>query len=714
MKKISILLILGVYLFVNKSIGQEVTNNSAAIVAKNFYFEKANIFSKVDKSEVFIKESFLKKSDTNTPLFYIYNMAPKGFVIISAQRNAFPILGYSFEGFYDDKIDNPGFRYFMNLYSRQIIEITNSKIIPDPKSEEFWNKYSDIYFTPAEKGNTKAVAPMVFSTWNQDKYYNELCPADAGGPDGHTYAGCVATALGQLMYYHRWPLSGTGSYTYNHPTYGTISADFGSSTYNWDLMTNSLTSSNLEVAKLLFHLGVSVDMDFGPNGSGMWNHKGAYTLKTYFKYCPETRYVFRDSTTLNWDSLIITNLDQKKPLYYAGWADYTFTSGHAFVCDGYQTTDFFHFNWGWGSTYDGYFYLNQLNPGGSNFNFCQELIVDIYPDTLNYTYPLYCTNGNNYNGMNGSFTDGSGILAYQPSANCSWLLNPDCGNSVNLNFDSFSLSDGDTVSVYDGPSDVSPLLVKYSTSNPPISTLKSNGNNMYVVFSSDNNLESDGFIANYGVNFCNIDTSITPSGFISDGSGNCDYDKSTNCRWIIVPPGAQSITLNFTEFDLATDNIGDYIKIYKNSISTGNLIATFNHLNPPNGPIDILAPKVIIRFVSNLTVQAGGWALDYTSSTLDIPESINYDTNNLIIFPNPVKENTIIRFNSENSNYANIRIVDLSGKQIFITNLKLSSSLSEFNMNEIINYIEPGCYLLEIETENNKYINKIIRLEEVY
>ncbi len=95
---------------------------------------------------------------------------------------------------------------------------------------------------------------------------------------------------------------------------------------------------------------------------------------------PETQYVFRDTTSMDWDSLLVANLDQKIPMYYAGWS-VPDTNGHAFVCDGYQGNDYFHFNWGWGGSYDGYFYTDNLTPGGNFFNLAQELIINAVPDT---------------------------------------------------------------------------------------------------------------------------------------------------------------------------------------------------------------------------------------------------------------------------------------------------------------------------------------------
>jgi hypothetical protein len=292
------------------------------------------------------------------------------------------------------------------------------------------------------------------------------------------------------------------------------------------------------------------------------------------------------------------------------------------------------------------------------------------------------------------------------------LLSPSCGTKVKLAFDRFALADGDSVIVYDGTNNLSPVLAQYTNSNLPLTTIESTNSNMYVVFNSDNSLESDGFNASYSVKYCNADTSVTPSGSLTDGSGSCDYDKSTNCRWYIIPQNAQSITLNFTEFSMATDNTGDYVRIYKNTISSSNSVATFDHANPPSGPLTIMAPVVIIRFITNTANQAAGWALDYSSSTTGIPETTVSENGGLVVFPNPFRENAVIRFNSAGSKSANIKLIDLSGKIIFNKVYNTSHDVTEVLIREIVDNIMPGSYLLKVETEKGEFVHKVIRLPE--
>jgi hypothetical protein len=406
---------------------------------------------------------------------------------------------------------------------------------------------------------------------------------------------------------------------------------------------------------------------------------------------------------------VITNLDAKKPLYYAGWEDTTYTSGHAFVCDGYQTNDYYHFNWGWGGALDGFFYNNQLNPGGANFNILQELVVDIYPDTNNYTYPEYCSGINNALGSNGTISDGSSLNNYQENSDCNWLINPDCGIKVNLVFDRFDLADGDTIKVYDGQNAQAPLINQFDATNPPVTSnntyptsIESTGKFLFLNFSSDNNLQSEGFNASYSTRFCATDTVHDLNGTISDGSGTCSYNNSSNCRWFIKPSNAQSITLNFTEFDLATNNVGDYIQIYKNSISVANSLGVYNYTNPPTGPITVNAPVAAIRFVTNSSVQAGGWSFDYSTTLTDVPSNNILNSNNgIIIFPNPSTGKFAIRHSGQ-LNPDKIEVVNLLGETVYTI-----PALN--NGNEIdLSSLSKGVYLLKICNRENVLMDKII------
>jgi hypothetical protein len=140
--------------------------------------------------------------------------------------------------------------------------------------------------------------------------------------------------------------------------------------------SGQVTSYNTAVATLLYHVGVSIDMNYGPSSSGCSPSKIATGFGTYFKYKPVT-FVYRSSYSPSvWQGKLTTDLNAARPIVYTG----TGTGGHAFVCDGYTGTDYFHFNWGWNGSSDGYFYLDDLTPDSHNYNVNQGAILGIEPE----------------------------------------------------------------------------------------------------------------------------------------------------------------------------------------------------------------------------------------------------------------------------------------------------------------------------------------------
>ena len=326
---------------------KDIPRNLAERVAVNFFFERISQYKTISHDAVFPEEVIIIERN-GKPCIYAVNIQGGGFVLVSANDHVRPVAGYSLEGKYTGHGLPPQLSELMDLYAIQVADAGELRLHAGDEIRMMWDRLLSNETKALQPLSIEMdVEPLLNTQWDQGQFYNEMCPADPAGPGGHCYAGCVATTLGQVVNYFRWPETGTGSYTYSCPPYGDLTADFENTTYEWDKMATSLNKSNLAVALLLHHLGIGCDMVYGPNGSGMYNHKAAFTLREYFKYSPETQYVYRDSTTMDWDSLIITHLDRKIPLYYAGWSVPNI-NGHAFVCDGYQAGYYYHFNWGWG------------------------------------------------------------------------------------------------------------------------------------------------------------------------------------------------------------------------------------------------------------------------------------------------------------------------------------------------------------------------------
>jgi hypothetical protein len=652
--------------------------------AINFFYERVSQYRPVLYTLVEVSD-VTEESEDGIPLYYLCDIMGGGWVIVTAHDGLHPVPAYSLRGSCTGGQRPPAFSAWMEQYRREILHAVKHGLAPTPDIMAEWER-----LLATETNNLhpltqeKEVLPLLVSSWDQSPFYNDMCPADPQGPGGHCVTGCVATAMGQLAYYFRWPETGTGSYTYVHPDYGTISADFGNTTYRWDEMENSLSGPNPAVAEILFHLGVSVDMDYGPDGSGMWNHKAAYSLRTYFKYAPETEYLFRDSTSLNWDSTIVWHLERGIPMYYAGW-DVPNVSGHAFICDGYQAGGYFHFNWGWSGSYDGYFYLEELNPGGSNFNLAQELIIHCYPDTAAYQYPPFCTGPDTLTSMEGSIDDGSGpVVNYPDNAFCSWLIDPqttqDSVTSITMTFHRFDTEEGkDMLTVYDGPDDTYPVLGTFSGGMLP-PEMTSTGNRLFMTFVTDGGNTAPGWFLTYKSTrpvWCQgLVTFTAPTHAFGDGSGTFFYRNNSACLWMIQPQWAASVTLYFTDFNTEADE--DVVKIFDAATST--LLATYSgDYSSGSLPDPVTSPsgKMFVAFSSNQAVTAPGWEAYYTVSNVGTKET-PYNGISVVLSPNPADGISKLSLSLMEAQDVSLSLRDVNGKEVLSRKLGRAENFCEY------------------------------------
>jgi hypothetical protein len=362
-----------------------VNQSAARSVAISFY--QQNCGRKVSNLELAHSENSL----SGDALYFVFNVnANEGFVIIAADDAAHPIIGYSTEGRYVIPGENTTIKHWMSSRAREIQAIRSSNVAADELIQNEWrgnfNRGSSNNKVIGGGGNIYAVVgPLLQTTWNQSPNYNALCP-------GGSVTGCVATAMAQIMKYWNYPNTGTGSSSYCDCTgmgfqmnYGTLTANYAAATYSWNLMPNNLGGANAAVATLMLHCGISVNMDYSPSGSGAWVitsdnpvcAQNSYT--TYFKYDPATiqglmRIYYSDP---NWISLLENELNIGRPLQYVGYEPTG--EGHTWVLDGYDISNNFHMNWGWGGYDNGYYAINLLNPNPYNFSIGHEALIGIKP-----------------------------------------------------------------------------------------------------------------------------------------------------------------------------------------------------------------------------------------------------------------------------------------------------------------------------------------------
>ena len=339
-------------------------------VAKNFYSEKSGI----PLHGLIAGEEFILKSG-GVAYGYAFNLNT-GFIIISGDDAVFPVLAYSFESGYTNDHLPPGFTSWMECYKSQVLLSLEEKPNPSKNIYEIWSRYGSENYQA--KAILSEVKPLIHTTWSQDCFYNSYFPEEPLAPCGHLWTGCVATAMSQVMKYYNYPENGSGSYSYNS-SYGYVSADFENTDYDWVSMNYHLTGEDSATAHLLYHTAISIHSQFFPNGTGAYDFDVRDALVQYFNYSEDAHFYWRDSYPGDWKALLRNELDNGRPVIYGGASSETL-AGHTLVCDGYQDTSFFHFNWGWNGTYNGYFYLDSLIAGENYFDFQHDVVVGIKPD----------------------------------------------------------------------------------------------------------------------------------------------------------------------------------------------------------------------------------------------------------------------------------------------------------------------------------------------
>jgi len=324
-------------------------------------------------------------SARDTIYYYVFNIeenAGGGFIIVSGDDVAAPVLGYSEKGSYDENNLPPNFAYWMDYMQREIRwAITQN----EPQSETMrqqWDEYLNGNLTVV----VKSVAPLLSTTWNQNPSpYWDQCPTTSTGD--RCLVGCVATATAQIMKYYNHPARGSGQSEAYISYQDGISINIPSVSfevnYDWGNMRNSYTGGGYTqqqasaVATILSHVGRAVKMKYSPTGSGAPSKNVPDALINYFGYDKSCQIKYRvDYNDNSWDQLLKSQIDAGMPVYYAGFGPGV---GHAFVCDGYRDDGTFHFNWGWSGSYDGYFRTTALTPGTRNYNSGQEIVINIKP-----------------------------------------------------------------------------------------------------------------------------------------------------------------------------------------------------------------------------------------------------------------------------------------------------------------------------------------------
>jgi hypothetical protein len=365
------------FLFISNLVySNPVDSTLAKEIAINYF-----LFLNPSRAELEIKNTIVKYYN-GYPSYYIINFKESGYIAVSANDATVPILMYSYDGEYkENDFHNPAYLDWMENYSKEIdsVRIYN---IPNDSTIQEWNNILNKNFNKYK--SNKSVSPLIKTCWGQshtnDGYcpgYNSLCPSDNDCDCDHCSAGCVAIAMAQIMKY------------WMHPVYSTYSP------YDWCNMPNllcmfencdiitknpnpSFEIQQIAIATLVHDCGTSANMNycFSYCSSGTYIDDARNAFVNNFEYNSDAIVKERSNHPFNWKNLLKNDLDSGRPIFYSGSSSY---GGHAFVCDGYNSDNKFHFNWGWRCKDDGYFELSKLNPDIYNFTQNQRAIFNLHP-----------------------------------------------------------------------------------------------------------------------------------------------------------------------------------------------------------------------------------------------------------------------------------------------------------------------------------------------
>ena len=309
--------------------------------------------------------------------YYVFNVGEHdGYVVASGDDCVPAILGYADEGTID--VDNIpcNMQAWLDGYARQI-RFMREKGMSASRA-------------PRKLSSLPAISPLLTSQWNQRNPYYLSCPLDTNGR--RCVTGCVATAMAQVLYYHRSrSVTQTTHDMAGYVTARGVSVDAvpAGSFIDWDNMvdrysgTNTTDEQQAAVANLMKYCGTAVQMDYTSSMSSAYTACVAYAMVAFFNYSSRTMYLNRDNSGISdedWENLVYDDLSHSRPVVYSGWSDSN-KSAHAFVCDGYDGEGYFHINWGWGSS-QGCYLLTAIDNAGTsliNYSSVQDAVFHAEP-----------------------------------------------------------------------------------------------------------------------------------------------------------------------------------------------------------------------------------------------------------------------------------------------------------------------------------------------
>ena len=528
MYRFSILLAIITLFTMQTAVAKPVPSSTAKHVAVSFI--DANC-PRANAEPIALCDSW--QSSTGDTLMFVFNIGSQGFVIVSGNDDLTPIIGYSFNGVYQRDALPTNFEGWMESTVTDMEAFLASSTHTDAarQAQKEWKaewqalKSGDSGYYSAKDG--KNVAQLLSTQWAQGSGYNNYCPEWSGADNGRCVTGCVATAMAQIIRYHQYPARGFYHEQYIHPSYGVLRADFDSTTYNYNLMPNQVNyyspaNQQNEVSKLCYHCGIAVHMTYEypqhTTGSGAHSEDVPEALM-FFGYT-NSYHLSKNGNDGIWDSLLQNDLYQSRPVYYSGKNS---DGGHAFVCDGYKSSNGkYHFNFGWGGYTDGYYALNYVNGfatgQGAVFNIVPSGIASLH-DTI-YIDAAAHGDGSSWSQATPNILDALKLRGLYKSGQL-WVRSGTYYGDTNANY-AFKMPSG--ISIYGGFAGTEQSIDQRSSGTAP--TIFSGKNKNMVVYAS--NLSAATLLN--GITIRDGNSTLNGMGITMGSNMTIEYCTIENCR----------------------------------------------------------------------------------------------------------------------------------------------------------------------------------------
>jgi hypothetical protein len=646
------------------------------------------------------------------PCYYIFN-TQTAFVIVAASNATSPILAYSTQRPFNTAITNETINFWLGAYSANIATLIKQHVTASKQTAAKWNLLREGTFVAAK---TTATVPLLTTQWAQYPVYNNYCPYDQLYK-AYTVAGCVSTAMAQVMNFWKWPSTGCGSHAYTHTLYGPLSVNFSQSKYDWTAMNNGAAIPDQAIAKLMYDAGESVNTDFGLHGSIGFavplefstSNVAAYSLKTYFHYKSTLKPLWRgdsqftpDFSDDQWMSMIRNEIDHGRPVLYGGYAHYTIP--HCWVCDGYDNNDLFHFNWGWAGSYDGYFTLAD----GGGYNTQQHMVIGIEPDPypdlkgdIQLQAPLISTSSPSKYG--------------QPFSISTTIVNKSAatfnGDFCARIFDSSGAMSG-TVQTITG------LSIAPGDSTAPLTFSTTGMYNLYAGFYTTQVLyrpsgstdwqpvANNGNIINYDIRGIANDTDLLIYRTFELSTDSLTHGKPATITAWVANIGRTRFTSNL---DLSLYDLTTGAKVY----TIGNLkdqlfnIYTPYQLTFADSELRVMPGKYMMMLThqycdsGNYFVTGTAWQPNPVIVTVGGIK--DYNSNQVYIYPNPAKD--IIYIDPYYNHLHELRIIDIRGAEM----MKMTNITPDKTITVSVKDFPTGVYFVQCRSSLGVTVQKILR-----